>query len=189
MESTVRGRDAEHPGKIPARGWMDILWRSWQEVSDANLFLVAGGVTYALLLALFPGLAALGAIYGLVLDPAQVEKQVSNLSGVLPDQSQQLLVDELHKLASASNGTLGVSAVIGLVLALWKRLARESIRISGVVTPRPAQRQHRCRWQGRDTSARREAAAYRRGRVFASATADAPRAGSIASADAWQSVC
>jgi membrane protein len=52
-------------------------------------------------------LAALVAIYGLVLDPAQVEKQVSNLSGVLPDQSQQLLVDEPHKLASASNGTLG----------------------------------------------------------------------------------
>ena len=114
-----RGRDAEHPGKIPARGWMDVLWRSWQEVSDANLFLVAGGVTYAILLALFPGLAALVAIYGLVFDPAQVEKQVSALSGVLPEQSQQLLVDELHKIVSASGGTLGLSAVIGLLLALW----------------------------------------------------------------------
>ena len=109
---------------------MDILWRCWQEVSDANLFLVAGGVTYAVLLALFPGLAALVAIYGLVLDPAQVEKQVSNLSGVLPDQSQQLLVDELHKLASASNGTLGVSAAIGLVLALWSA----SRGMSGLIT-------------------------------------------------------
>ena len=107
IESAARGRDAEHPGTIPARGWADILWRCWQEVSDSDLFLVAGGVTYAVLLALFPGLAALVAIYGLVLDPAQVEKQVSNLSGVLPDQSQQLLVDEPHKLASASNGTLG----------------------------------------------------------------------------------
>src|ERR1700735_763343 len=62
--SAARGRDADHPGKIPARGWADILWRCWQEVSDANLFLVAGGVTYAVLLALFPGLAALVAIYG-----------------------------------------------------------------------------------------------------------------------------
>jgi membrane protein len=98
---------------------MDVLWRAWQEVSDANLFLVAGGVTYAVLLALFPGLAALVAIYGLVFDPAQVEKQVSALSGVLPEQSQQLLVDELHKLVSASGGTLGVSAAVGLLLALW----------------------------------------------------------------------
>jgi membrane protein len=130
IESAARGRDAKHPGRIPARGWADILWRCWQEVSDANLFLVAGGVTYAVLLALFPGLAALVAIYGLVLDPAQVEKQVSDLSGVLPAQSQQLLVDELHKLASASNGTLGVSAAIGLVLALWSA----SRGMSGLIT-------------------------------------------------------
>ena len=125
-----RGRDAERPGKIPARGWMDILWRAWNEVSDANLFLVAGGVTYAVLLALFPGLAALVAIYGLVLDPSQVERQVSALSGVLPEQSQQLLVDELHKLISASSGTLGLSAAFGLALALWSA----SRGMSGLIT-------------------------------------------------------
>jgi uncharacterized BrkB/YihY/UPF0761 family membrane protein len=37
--------------------------------SDANLFLVAGGVTYAILLALFPVLAALISLYGLMFDP------------------------------------------------------------------------------------------------------------------------
>jgi membrane protein len=87
-------------------------------------------VTYAILLALFPGLAALVAIYGLVLDPAQIEKQVGELSGMLPDQSQQLLIDELHKLVSASNGTLGLSAGVGLVLALWSA----SRGMSGLIT-------------------------------------------------------
>src|ERR1700747_3229516 len=75
-----RGRDAERPGKIPVRGWLDVVWRAWGEVSEANLFLVAGGVTYAILLALFPALAALVAIYGLVLDPPQAQKQVTQLS-------------------------------------------------------------------------------------------------------------
>ena len=70
------GRDAAHPAEIPPRGWRDVLLRSWREVSDANLFLVAGGVTYAILLALFPGLAALISLYGLVFDPTQVEKQI-----------------------------------------------------------------------------------------------------------------
>ena len=100
-------------------GWTDVAWRAWQEISDANLFLVAGGVTYALLLALFPGLAALVSIYGLILNPAQVEAQVGALSGVLPDEFRQLLSDQLHSLVSASSGTLGVSAVVGLLLALW----------------------------------------------------------------------
>ena len=53
-------------------------------------------VYLAVLLALFPGLAALIALYGLVLDPSQIEQQVAALSGVLPEQTRQLLVDELH---------------------------------------------------------------------------------------------
>jgi membrane protein len=96
-----------------------VLLRSWREVSDANLFLVAGGVTYAILLALFPGLAALISLYGLVFDPAQVEKQIEVLSGVMPEQTQKLLSEELHSLVDASYTALGVSAVIALLIAVW----------------------------------------------------------------------
>lgn len=63
-----RGQEAGRPTQIPAVGWKDILLRAWAEVGEGNLFLVAGGVTYAILLALFPGLAALVSIYGLLLD-------------------------------------------------------------------------------------------------------------------------
>jgi membrane protein len=125
-----RGREASHPGKIPVSGWGDVLWRAWKEVSEANLFLVAGGVTYAILLALFPGLAALVSLYGLVLDPSQVERQVGALSGVLPDQTRQMLADELHQLVTASSGTLGISAVLGLLLAVWSA----SRGMSGLIT-------------------------------------------------------
>jgi membrane protein len=114
-----RGREAEHPGHIPAKGWKDIVIRSWSEVSDQNVFLIAGGVTYAVLLALFPGLAALVSLYGLVFDSAQIEKQVAVLAGVLPSQTQQLLSEQLHHLVQGSHGSLGVGAAVGLVLALW----------------------------------------------------------------------
>ncbi len=107
-----------------------MIWRAWGEVGDANLFLVAGGVTYAVLLALFPGLAALIALYGLVLDPSQIEQQVAALSGVLPEQTRQLLVDELHKLAAASNSMLGLSAIVGLLIAIWSA----SRGMSGTIT-------------------------------------------------------
>src|SRR5437764_7220049 len=74
-----RGRTATEPTQIPAHGWRDVLVRTWGEVSGNNIFLVSGGVTYAVILALFPGLAALVSIYGLLLDPTQVEKQVAAL--------------------------------------------------------------------------------------------------------------
>ena len=124
------GRDAAHPAEIPPRGWRDVLLRSWREVSDANLFLVAGGVTYAILLALFPGLAALISLYGLVFDPTQVEKQIEVLSGVMPEQTQKLLSEELHSLVGASHASLGVSAVIALLLAIWSA----SRGMSGLIT-------------------------------------------------------
>ena len=125
-----RGREADHPGEIPPRGWKDILWRAWAEVSDQNLFLIAGGVTYAVLLALFPGLAALVSLYGLAFDTAQIEKQVAALSGVLPAQTQELLSQQLHSLVEGSNGALGFAAIVGLLLALWSA----SRGMSGLIT-------------------------------------------------------
>jgi membrane protein len=130
LRTTERGREAARPSDVPARGWKDVAWRCWQEVSDSNIFLVAGGVTYSVLLALFPGLAALVSIYGLLLNPAQIEQQTAALTGVLPDQSRQLLADELHKLASTSGGALGLGAIVGLLFALWSA----SRGMSGMIT-------------------------------------------------------
>ena len=129
-EEQARGREADHPGEIPARGWKDIVWRAWAEISDQNLFLIAGGVTYAVLLALFPGLAALVSLYGLILDASQIEKQVGTLSDILPAETQQLLVEQLHKLVEASSGALGIGAAVGVVLALWSA----SRGMSGLIT-------------------------------------------------------
>ena len=128
--SGERGREAAHPGEIPPSGWKDILWRAWREVSDQNLFLIAGGVTYATLLALFPGLAALVSIYGLVFNANQIEQQVAALSGVLPSQTQELLSQELHSLVQASSSALGFAAAFGLLLALWSA----SRGMSGLIT-------------------------------------------------------
>jgi hypothetical protein len=102
------GRDARHPVEMRARGWQEVLRQSWREVSNANLFLVAGGVTYAILLALFPGLAALISLYGLVFDPLQLEKQIEVLSGVMPEQTRKLILEELHSFVDASHAALGI---------------------------------------------------------------------------------
>jgi membrane protein len=130
FNEAARGREATQPQDIPTIGWRDILMRSWQEVSDNNIFLVAGGVTYAILLALFPGLAALVSLYGLAFDPVQIEQQVGALTGILPQQSLELLSQELHQLAAAPSHTLGIGAIVGLLLALWSA----SRGMSGLIT-------------------------------------------------------
>jgi membrane protein len=64
-----RGHEAESPWQVSARGWMDILHCAWKTGAERNLSLVAGGVAYYVLLALFPAMAALVSIYGLVANP------------------------------------------------------------------------------------------------------------------------
>lgn len=125
-----RGREADQPQHIPAEGWKDVLWRSWTGAQEDNISLVAGGVTYAVLLALFPGLAALVSIYGLFADPAQVQHEVSAMAGVMPGGAQQVIGGQLKSLASASGGALGIGAVLGILIGLWSA----SRGMSGMVT-------------------------------------------------------
>ncbi len=114
-----RGRDARHPSHIPSRGWKDVLVRAWKAQGEQNLSLVAGGVTYCVILALFPGLAALVSIYGLVADPHTIEKEVNAMAGLVPGDAQSLISTELHSLVTASGGALSIGVVIGLLIALW----------------------------------------------------------------------
>lgn len=114
-----RGREAEGPEQIPPRGWMDVLKRAWGANSEKNLSLVAGGVTYYVLLALFPALAALVSIYGLVADPHTIETEMNSMSGLLPGDAQHLILSELQSLVNASGGALSFGVVVGLLIALW----------------------------------------------------------------------
>jgi hypothetical protein len=62
-----RGRSATTPAEIPWRGWKDILLRLYQRISRDRILLIAAGVTFYLILAIFPGISALVSIYGLFL--------------------------------------------------------------------------------------------------------------------------
>ena len=114
-----RGKEAGSPAQIPVVVWKDVLWRSYQGTNDKSLFLIAGGVTYSVLLALFPALLALVSFYGLLFDRSQVEKQVNAMSGVLPESARQLVAAELHQIVGASGSALGVGAILGVLFALW----------------------------------------------------------------------
>src|ERR1700740_609773 len=114
-----RGRSAERPSDIPARGWKDILWRVYEGISDNRILANAAAVTFYALLALFPALAALVSIYGLFADPASMQHNLDTVSGLLPGGAVDVMRDQLNRLTAQPNGTLGISFLIGLVVSLW----------------------------------------------------------------------
>lgn len=110
----------EAPTVIEAlRSSADILRQTWKDISKKDLSLVAAGVTYYLLVALFPALAALISVYGLVENPAGMTKDVQSLSGLLPPSIVRLANAALRELISASSGSLGLGAIIGIGIALF----------------------------------------------------------------------
>ncbi|WP_179213885.1 YihY/virulence factor BrkB family protein [Rhizobium sullae] len=114
-----RGRTAVNPGDIPARGLRDVFWRVISQVGEDRVTLVAAGVTFYILLALFPALASLVSIYGLVSDPAAIGEQITFMAGVLPAQSLQLMTDQLQAITSQRTSSLSIGFIAGLLIALW----------------------------------------------------------------------
>ena len=114
-----RGREAETPTKIPARGWKDILWRVWEEIGQDRVMAVAAGVTFYGLLAIFPAIAAFVSLYGLVADPAEIEGHLAAMSGVLPGGALEIVGEQVKRIASQGEGSLGFGFAAGLAVSLW----------------------------------------------------------------------
>ncbi|HUH10898.1 MAG TPA: YihY/virulence factor BrkB family protein, partial [Brevundimonas sp.] len=117
-EEPGRGRLAQHPTHIPRKGWVDIIWRTTMGYFGDRVGFVAGGVTFFMLLALFPTLGAFVTIYGLFADPADAWGQLSFLYEVLPSNVAQFLGAEMQRLAGGSTGELTFTLVWTLALSL-----------------------------------------------------------------------
>ncbi len=114
-----RGRTADTPSEIPARGWWDILRRTLQQASEDRLLTEAAGITFYALLALFPALSALVSLYGLFADPGDIARHLAALSGVVPSGGMQIIEEQVQRVAAQGRGTLGAGLVIGLAVSLW----------------------------------------------------------------------
>ena len=76
-------------------------------------------MTFFVLLAIFPGIAALVAIYGLFADPSSIGQHLNDLSGVLPGGATQVIGDQLTRLTSQPRSQLGFALVFGVAVSLW----------------------------------------------------------------------
>jgi membrane protein len=81
--------------------------------------LVSAGVTFYCLLAIFPAIAALVAIYGFFSDPASISSQVDKLSGVMPGGALDVIRNQMNQVASQGPSKLGVAFIIGFLVSLW----------------------------------------------------------------------
>ncbi|SFM87508.1 YihY/virulence factor BrkB family protein [Methylobacterium pseudosasicola] len=114
-----RGRQAKRPTEIPAKGWKDIALRTYRDIGENRIMLVSAGVTFFALLAIFPAVAALVSVYGLVADASTINDQLASLQGIMPQGALDILGDQVRLLNEKGDATLGLSLVIGVALSVW----------------------------------------------------------------------
>ncbi|WP_395517313.1 YihY/virulence factor BrkB family protein [Pseudorhizobium flavum] len=114
-----RGREAETPQQIPAKGMKDVFWRLYAAINEDRVMLVAAGVTYYLLLALFPAMAALVSLYGFFASPSQIAERIQFLGAVMPADALNIFLEQLRSLASQDSSSLSLGLIAGLGIALW----------------------------------------------------------------------
>jgi len=114
-----RGRLAQRPEHIPHKGWVDIFWRLGVSYFGDRIGFLSGGVTFFVMLSLFPTLAAFVTLYGLFADPNDAWDRLQFLYSFLPSGVAQFLGAEMQRLAENTTTTLTFTLIWTLALSLW----------------------------------------------------------------------
>ncbi|HET7410090.1 MAG TPA: YihY/virulence factor BrkB family protein [Paracoccaceae bacterium] len=112
--------------------WKAVLLRVWDNLGYHNVYLVAAGIGFFGMLALFPAIGALVGIYGLISDPQVIMDQIRPLSRFLPQDAYTLIVDQVTQLLSADSQALSVASLIATGIALWSARTGVGAMIDGV---------------------------------------------------------
>lgn len=103
----------------PTFDWWTFVSQLYSRITDHRITAIAGGVTFFVLLALFPAVAALVSIYGLFADVAALTGQLAAMASVLPASTIDIIGEQLAHVIAQHNAALGFAFIAGVVLSLW----------------------------------------------------------------------
>lgn len=119
------------PAKTPALWWR-VVTHVARLNDEKHLGLIAAGVAFYAILAVFPGIAATIALWGIVGDPALALEQIQDFQALIPVDVYTLLVGQLEMLATTDGLTLGWASILSFGFALWSARAGVAALMQGL---------------------------------------------------------
>lgn len=111
--------DAQSPLKFTLRDWWRVIRRTAKEVNQDNVAIIAAGVAFFTMLAIFPLITAVLSIYGYFADPTEAYNQLESVSDMLPVEAWKIISTQVQAVANAPSASLGLGIAISLLVALW----------------------------------------------------------------------
>jgi membrane protein len=113
-----------------------MIWRTaydvWTEAGNRHSGLIAAGVAFFGMFGVFPGIAAVIAVFGLVADPVAVSDQLELMRDVIPAGAYDIFAAQIQSLLNARSDALGWATFVSIVLALWSSRAAVGALMSGI---------------------------------------------------------
>lgn len=110
---------ANSPLDLKLKDWWNVIINTVREVDRDNVPVIAAGVAFFSLLAVFPLLTAGLSIYGFFADPADVQEMLYSVSDVLPADAWAVINGQITAIVTAPDSNLGLGIAIGLLVSLW----------------------------------------------------------------------
>ncbi|MTH79916.1 YihY/virulence factor BrkB family protein [Paracoccus aestuariivivens] len=110
---------ASSPAEIPVRGWKAIAARLWHEISEDHISVVAAGIAFYALIALFPAIAALVGLSDVFLDPGDLAGELTRLSSRLPPSAAAIVEEQVVSVTDGNGARSGLVALIGIAIAIY----------------------------------------------------------------------
>jgi membrane protein len=104
----------------------------WTRVGDGHFGLIAAGVAFFAMFAVFPGLTAAIAVWGLFADPLVIQGYLSIAERFLPPEARMLVHDQVMGLITAPRTALQWTTILSLLIALYSARAGVSALVQGL---------------------------------------------------------
>lgn len=111
--------------QIRARDWdpvhaagvaLSVLGKALSRLWGRDVMLYTGGVSFFIMLAIFPAIAIVMGLYSLLSDPAHVAAQGEAVARLLPDAARLILQNELTRLANAPDDSISFQSGVALLI-------------------------------------------------------------------------
>lgn len=127
------------PGRATPRahtgpGLWPLVKRVTSEFFDDSIPTVSGGITFFVLLALFPAIASVVSLYGLLADRTDIERHLASFTAFLPEGAVTVLRSELRRLTGQPPATLSFALLTGSLIALWSASGGFKALVEGMNT-------------------------------------------------------